>query len=53
MSTAYKKIEEILKIGMSSYFRLFYSFINSFSTLIYNLSTVENVIFYYFCIVNL
>lgn len=41
MSAAYKKIEEILKIGMSSYFRLFYSLINSFSTLIYNLSTAD------------
>ena len=53
MSAAYKKIEEILKMGMSSYFRLFYSFINRFSPLIYNLSTAENVNFYYFCIVNL
>lgn len=39
MSTAYKKIEEILKKGMSSYFRLFYRLINRFSTLVYNLST--------------
>lgn len=49
MSAAYKKIEEILKMGMSSYFRLFYSFINRFSPLIYNLSTADEGVKYRLC----